>query len=194
MEYKTLIYKDLIQGVELEDGKVKYDKEFWDRLNGLMGEYVIEHEQIKTTELYTPRGLKTVREETIWQDGGNINSIIEWVKGLNLPSYLFNVFVLDIQKSFKERKKLVVNYVVPPRPYEIKQNNYDGKDETSQYYSLKDIKLERESLKFFLRFEYSHLECNKDPHFEMRCVITEEITDYKTECLTIEDVTDLLYR
>lgn len=172
--FKTLPYRDILQGLELKDGKVKPDEEFWSNLNWLIGEYETKHTQYYEIEAVKDGQWRDYHKITE-NDGVSVNSFIEWITSLNIPSCLFNIFILDIQESFNMKKKLTVSYYFDDTESLIEQIKETKDDETRQYYDIASETIEQKSLSFDLRFEYDPSNYGTRPRFRIEYVVTENL-------------------
>lgn len=172
--FKTLLYRDILHGLELKDGKVKPDEEFWSNLNFLIGEYDTKHTQYYEIQAVKDGHWRDYHKITE-DDGVAVNTIIDWIMSLNIPLCLFNIFILDIQKSFKENNKLIVSYSFNDNESVIEQIKLTKDGETRQYYDIASETIEQQSLSFYLRFEYNSSNFRTHPRSLIKYEVTEDI-------------------
>lgn len=186
-EYITLDYKDIIQGHKMEDDRVRYHRGFWSNLDHVMGGYKTTYRQV--TKIFNNVTKRIGNTE--YSDENKNNNLINWIKDLNLPAYIFNLLVLDIEKYCKERVFVSMSYQLPFYKFDkisVHKHYYDGDKRIREAITVNLDHIEYSEL-FGLTFSYSYLESDEYPSMS---IITSTLKD-KDDLMTEVEETKSLF-
>lgn len=178
-DYITLDYKDIIQGQMMEDDRVRYHSGFWSDLDRVMGGYKITYRQV--TRIFN--NVTKLVDNTEYSDETKNNNLLNWIKDLNLPSYIFNMVVLDIEKYCKGRVFVSMSYQVPSYKFDkisVHKHHYDGEKRIREAITVNLDNIEYSEF-FGLTFSYSYLESDEYPSMSIITSSLEDKDDLMTE-------------